>query len=69
MAEQEVNSKVSHAATVRIMTDTILLRFQACLKVDNCFFTFENMDFTLGRDLCKMQGVLMDLLIHPVTSV
>lgn len=69
MAEQKVISKVSHTTTESIMSNAILLRFQACLKVDSYFFTFERWIFTLGRGLCMVQGVLMDLLMDPVSFV
>lgn len=60
MAEQKVTSKVSHATIACIMTDPILLRFQACLKADSYFLLLKKMGFTLGRDLCKTEGFLMD---------
>lgn len=37
IAEQKGTSKVSHATIACIITDLILVRFQACLKVDSYF--------------------------------
>lgn len=35
MAEQKVTRKVSRITFVCVMADPVLLRFQACLKVDS----------------------------------
>lgn len=40
--------------------------FRPAEKLIAFFFTFEKMGLTLGRDLCKMGGVLMDWLMDPV---
>lgn len=46
---------------VCVMADPVLLRFQACLEVDSCSLLLKRC-FTLGRDLCKTEGILMDWL-------